>query len=550
LLPAALGLYPTVAAHVLRGLALAGQARAADAAERDELLSELDEVTQWLAARATDAPDNLAHLLRLVEAERAWAMGDFRAALLAFDAARHEVARHRRPWHHALITERAGRFLLAHGVAHAGHDLLAAARRAYLDWGATAKVDQMGWAYPTLHTADVSAGAWASAPAAVTTGTIDLLGILSASQALSSETSIERLHTRVVELLGAMTGATGVHLLQWSEERQDWLLPTPGSLGTVPVAGHEHAVPMSVLRYAQRVREPLIVVDATRDDRFARDPYFGDLDCCALLALPIVGRGSLRALLVLENRFIRGAFTADRLDGITLIAGQLSVSLDNAQLYAELTASRARIVAAADQARRRIERDLHDGGQQRLVALALQLRAAQASVPPELGDLGVQLDDAVSTATGALDELRELARGIHPANLAEGGLRPALRALARRSPVPVDVEVDVEGRLPEQVEVSTYYFVAEALTNAVKHANASAVTVTVESEGATALRIAVQDNGTGGADPTRGTGLVGLRDRVEALGGRLTVRSLPGTGTTVQAEIPVDRPLPGLAQPS
>jgi signal transduction histidine kinase/energy-coupling factor transporter ATP-binding protein EcfA2 len=545
LLPAVPGLYPTVAAHVLRGLALAGQARAADTPGRDDLLAELDEVTQWLAARATDAPDNLVHLLRLVEAERAWAMGDFRAALLAFDAARHEVARRRRPWHHALITERAGRFLLAHGVAHAGHDLLDAARRAYLDWGATAKVDQMGWAYPTLHTADVSAGGWASAPATVTTGTIDLLGILSASQALSSETSIERLHTRVVEVLGAMTGATGVHLLQWSEERQDWLLPAPGSVGRV--AGHEHAVPMSVLRYAQRVREPLIVVDATRDDRFARDPYFSDLDCCALLALPIVGRGSLRALLVLENRFIRGAFTADRLDGITLIAGQLSVSLDNAQLYAELIASRARIVAAADQARRRIERNLHDGGQQRLVALALQLRAAQASVPPELSDLGVQLDDAVSTATGALDELRELARGIHPANLAEGGLRPALRALARRSPIPVAVDVHAEGRLPERIEVSAYYLVAEALTNAVKHADASAVTVTVD--GAAVLRIAVQDNGTGGADPTRGTGLVGLKDRVEALGGRLTVRSLPGTGTTVQAEIPVDRPLPGLPEP-
>ena len=155
---------------------------------------------------------------------------------------------------------------------------------------------------------------------------------------------------------------------------------------------------MSVLRYVQRTGEPLVVADATRDDRFARDPYFADAGCCSLLAVPVLSRGALRAVLVLENRLIRGAFTADRLDAVKLIAGQLAVSLDNAQLYAELTASRARIVAAADQARRRIERDLHDGAQQRLVSLALQLRAAQAAVPPELGELDAGLDRAVAEA--------------------------------------------------------------------------------------------------------------------------------------------------------
>ena len=188
-------------------------------------------------------------------------------------------------------------------------------------------------------------------------------------------------------MLGAMTGATAVHLVLWDADRQDWLLPAPTG-GTVPAggAGDEDAVPMSVLRYVQRTREPLVVADATRDDRFARDPYFADAGCCSLLAMPVLSRGVLRAVLVLENRLIRGAFTAERLDAVKLIAGQLAVSLDNAQLYAELTASRARIVAAGDQARRRIERDLHDGAQQRLVSLALQLRAAQAAVPPELGD--------------------------------------------------------------------------------------------------------------------------------------------------------------------
>ena len=295
---------------------------------------------------------------------------------------------------------------------------------------------------------------------------------------------------------------------------------------------------MSVLRYVQRTGEPLVVAEATRDDRFARDPYFTDAGCCSLLALPILSRGTLRAVLVLENRLIRGAFTAERLDAVRLIAGQLAVSLDNAQLYAELTTSRARIVAAADQARRRIERDLHDGAQQRLVSLALQLRAAQAEVPPELGELGADLARAAAEATGALEEVREIARGIHPAVLAEGGLRLALKALARRSPIPVDLQVRADRRLPEPVEVSAYYVIAEALTNAARHARASTVTVTVEVAG-DVLRVAVRDDGDGGADFARGTGLAGLKDRVEALGGRLFLHSPPGAGTSLRAELPL-----------
>ncbi len=171
---------------------------------------------------------------------------------------------------------------------------------------------------------------------------------MSASQALSSETSIGRLHARVAEVLGAMTGATGVHLALWNAEREDWLRPAPGGAGTVPVgSGREEAVPMSVLRYVQRTGEPLVTADATRDDRFARDPYFAAAGCCAVLAVPVASRSVLRGVLVAENRLIRGAFTAGRLDAVQLIAGQLAISMDNAQLYAELTASRARIVAEA-----------------------------------------------------------------------------------------------------------------------------------------------------------------------------------------------------------
>jgi signal transduction histidine kinase len=1046
LLPAAVGLYPSAVARLLRGLALAGQARSADVGKRGALLAELDEVTRWLAERAADAPDNFLHLLRLIEAERAWAVGDLRAAGLAYDAARREAARRQRPWHQALIAEHAARFYLARGLEHAGYDLLAQARQQYLAWGATAKVSQLDWAYPGLQTsADVTAGGGLpQGRAVVTTGTIDLLGIVSASQALSSETSVARLHARVVEVLSAMTGATGVHLLLWDEDRHGWLLPAPGG-GTVPVGGtgHDDAAPRSVLRYVQRAREPLVVADATRDDRFARDPYFADVDCCSLLAVPILSRGTLRAVLLLENRLLGGAFTAGRLDAVQLIAGQLAVSLDNAQLYAgfgqvageqaalrrvamlvaqaappeavfgavaaeagallgvdaailvrydppdaltvvgawtstgvpaptpvggrlplggdnvttlvfrtgqaartdyaavsgvigdvatrdwglrssvgvpirvegrlwgvmvvaltreewlsadaearlagftelvatavasaqaraerqsfgeeqaalrrvatlvaraappeellaavaeeagrllandiafltryapdgteivlgawastgvppvtvgismplggqnvstlvfqtgrsaridsyadatgplgdfrrevgvraavgvpisvagelwgvmivasrseplpadtearlagftelagtaianaqarmelrdhareqaalrrvavlvarrnppsevfaaiaaeagqllgadsmmmgrydpdgeatflaqwvstgvaapvplgtrfrsggrnvhtmvfqtgrparidnygsatgpaaessqkwgmhavvavpisvagqlwgvigvgsrqeplpanteerlagfaelastaivnaeaqdALAASRARIVAAADQARARIERDLHDGAQQRLVSLALQLRAAQAAMSPEVG---AQLDHAVAEAVGALGELTEIARGIHPAILVERGLAPALKMLARRSPVAVDLHVQVNQRLPEPVEVSVYYVIAEALTNAAKHARASTVSVQIEVAG-DGLLLEVRDDGAGGADFSRGTGLAGLKDRVEALGGRIFLDSPPGAGTSLRVELPLN----------
>ncbi len=531
LLPAVPGIYPTAVAHMLRGLALAGQARDSHGDERAGLLSELDEVTGWLAARAADEPANFLHLLRLVEAERAWAIGDFRAATIAFDAARREVAQHQRPWHRALITERTARFHLAHGIEHAGYHLLIEARQEYLTWGAIAKVAQLDWAYPNLRP-----GPDTTTRPNVTTGTLDLLGILSTSQALSSETSIERLHTRVVQVLSAMTGATGVHLPLWSEDRQAWLLPTPDTDGTTPASGHEDEVPMSVLRYAQRTGEPLVVGDVTRDDRFARDPYFSDLPCCSLLAVPVLSRGTLRAVLLLENRLIRGAFTTERLDAVRLIAGQLAVSLDNAQLYNELTTSRARIVATADQTSRRIERDLHDGAQQRLVSLALRLRAVHTAAPELADELG-ELADEVN---GALEELRVLARGIHPAILAKSGLLAGLRTLARRAPVPVDLDIRAEGRLPEPVEVSTYYIVAEALTNAAKHAQASAITVTVEADTTNAvLHVTVCDDGVGGADFTRGTGLLGLKDRVEALGGRIILDSPHRVGTTLCAELPI-----------
>jgi PAS domain S-box-containing protein len=228
------------------------------------------------------------------------------------------------------------------------------------------------------------------------------------------------------------------------------------------------------------------------------------------------------------------ADTEGRLAGFTEL---VATAIANAEAKAALAASRARIVAAGDAARRRMERDLHDGAQQRLVSLALRVRAMQAT-PPEAGELSMQLDEVVAELRGALDELREIASGLHPAVLAEGGLRPALKTLARRSAVPVSLDVGVDGRLPEPVELAAYYVVAEALTNTAKHADASDVDVTVTA-GEGVLRVAVRDDGRGGADLTAGSGLVGLTDRVEALGGRLRVNSPPGAGTTVQVMLPL-----------
>jgi PAS domain S-box-containing protein len=209
----------------------------------------------------------------------------------------------------------------------------------------------------------------------------------------------------------------------------------------------------------------------------------------------------------------------------------------------EVSASRARIAAAADETRKRIERDLHDGIQQSLVSLGLELRAAVATVPPQLGELEGELLGIVDGLTNALDGVREIAHGIHPAILSEGGLQPALRMLARRSAVPVDLEVRAEERLPLPIEVAAYYVVSEALTNAAKHAQASVVNVELDA-GEASLQLAIRDDGIGGADAAQGSGLVGLSDRIEAVGGTFTVSSQLGAGTHIRAEIPLSMGLP------
>jgi signal transduction histidine kinase len=198
---------------------------------------------------------------------------------------------------------------------------------------------------------------------------------------------------------------------------------------------------------------------------------------------------------------------------------------------------------AADHERRRIERDLHDGAQQHLVTLALYARAAEASAPIELAELKHQMSRIASGLAEVSLQLQEISRGIHPAILAKGGLPTAIKELARRSPVPVQLDVAITKRLPEPIQTAAYYLVAEALTNTAKHAHASTVHIQLDTDhtdaGDEVLRVWVRDDGRGGADPHGGSGLVGLNDRVDALGGRLRLHSPPGAGTTVRAELPL-----------
>ena len=256
----------------------------------------------------------------------------------------------------------------------------------------------------------------------------------------------------------------------------------------------------------------------------------------SVVASPIIVEGRLWGVVtVLTTRRPFPPDTADRLADFTEL---VATAVGNAESRAELTASRARIVAAADQTRRRIERDLHDGTQQRLVSLGLELRLAQVMVPAELPGLEAEIGRVAGELNGVVEDLREIARGIHPVILSEGGLGPALRTLARRASIAVELDLAAIGRLPEPVEVAAYYVVSEALTNATRHAHASVVCVAAEERG-DSLRLSIRDDGAGDADPARGSGLIGLRDRAEALGGSLEVSSPPGEGTLILVLLPL-----------
>jgi signal transduction histidine kinase len=226
--------------------------------------------------------------------------------------------------------------------------------------------------------------------------------------------------------------------------------------------------------------------------------------------------------------------TEERLEHVTELVG---IVIANAEGRAELTASRARVVAAADEARRRIQRDLHDGAQQRLVTTVMALKLARQALGDETGPAVDLLDQALENAEGANGELRELAHGILPAALSSGGLRGAIDALVPRFYLPVSVEVTDE-RLPAALEAAAYFIVAEALTNTVRHANAEKAEIVARADSGV-LRLEIRDDGVGGADSEGSSGLVGLRDRAAALDGELWIESPPGEGTVITATLPI-----------
>jgi signal transduction histidine kinase len=256
------------------------------------------------------------------------------------------------------------------------------------------------------------------------------------------------------------------------------------------------------------------------------------------VATPIMVDGHLWGVIVAASR--RSHLAAQSEQRMLHFTELVATAIANVESRSELTASRARIVAASDATRRRFERDLHDGVQQRLVSLALDVRAAQSALPPASEGIRDELAKVVEGLTDALESLREIARGIHPAILSEGGLGPALKTLARRAPVPMNIDVLIEDHVPDGVAVAAYYSISELVANTAKHAHASGFDVTVSATDAR-LHIVARDDGVGGADPARGSGLVGLRDRVEALGGTIAVQSPSGSGTVVKVELPLLR---------
>ena len=255
------------------------------------------------------------------------------------------------------------------------------------------------------------------------------------------------------------------------------------------------------------------------------------------VASPIVVEGRLwGAMIVVSTDELLPLGLEGRLGKFTEL---LATAIANAESRSELAASRRRIVAASDQARRRIERDLHDGTQQRLVSLSLAARAAAANVPADQGDLRAELSRIAEGLADAVAELQEFSRGIHPAIISTRGLGPALRTLARRSSVPVDLDVTTNARFLEPIEIAAYYVASEALANAMKHAQASRIEISLATR-RDSLLLSIRDDGMGGADAARGSGLAGLADRVEALGGSIHLHSAAGAGTRITVDLPLE----------
>jgi PAS domain S-box-containing protein len=356
---------------------------------------------------------------------------------------------------------------------------------------------------------------------------------------VAREASPAEVFSAVTEEVGRLIGADIAALVRlesanraivvaaWSEAEGDQVpVGTP-----IPLEGENVAT--KILRTARPAR-----TDHPEAPSGPTSTLVRRLGVTSTVGTPIVVEGRLWGGMSVSSKH-PGPLPVDTESRIADFAELVATAIANADARTELTASRARIVAAADETRRRIERDLHDGTQQRLVSLGLELRLAESTVSPELEEARTTIRRVAGELTRVIDELREISRGIHPAILSEGGLGPALRTLGRRSAIPVVLGDVVEDRLPEPIEVAAYYVVSEALTNAAKHANASRVDVEAVVRDRS-LRLSIGDDGIGGANAVGGSGLIGLRDRVEALGGTIELESPPGRGTHLVVLLPLE----------
>jgi GAF domain-containing protein len=299
--------------------------------------------------------------------------------------------------------------------------------------------------------------------------------------------------------------------------------------------------------------DPRFVVEAVRKTgrpaRFETDDPTAEgmpeivrsLGVRSAVASPVVVEGALWGAIIVGS--LDESLPTDLEQRLGKFTELVATGISNATARAELLASRARIVAAGDEARRRIERNLHDGTQQRLVTLGFAVRAAEAGLLPEQDDVRAQLSGVATGLVGAIEDLQEISRGIHPAILSKGGLAPALQALAHRSAIPVDLVILADERIAEPIEVAAYFVASEALANAAKYSQASRIDVLLQ-QCEQSLLLSISDDGVGGAEAARGSGLVGLTDRVEALGGSIRVTSRPGEGTQITAEFPRELSLP------
>jgi signal transduction histidine kinase len=350
-------------------------------------------------------------------------------------------------------------------------------------------------------------------------------------------TAPEEVFAAVAEEIGRVLTAEVTCVVRFEADATGTVLATWGDASFWPIGSNFGLEGVAARVY--RTRRP------ARMDGYGKAP--GEL---TEMARRIGGRSRVGAPVIIDDRLWGAALAVNFASGGALpaaaeermanFADLITTAISNAEARIELTASRVRVVTAADDTRRQLERDLHDGIQQRLVSLAVKARTIGTTTPRTAGAMQGELSLLADGLQAALDELREISHGIHPAILSEAGLGPALKTLARRSAVPVALELNLASRLDEHLEAAAYYVASEALTNATKRAQASVVDMRVDGRGG-GLTLSIRDDGIGGADPRRGSGIIGLKDRVEALGGTISVLSPSGRGTTLHVEFPGQR---------